>query len=139
MHSVFAQNVRYAGVDDWDDWNRCLLLMFTGVCPHCGKIIHADTQCSGSHCECEGVTWRLNLSVTTADLPGCRWSRSQIRTRGLQLIAETAASRNKMSKAAREILAKLTKEFGRKSVAEAVAAGPLLLETEGLDPGRQSP
>jgi hypothetical protein len=141
MHSVFARDVRYAGVDDWDDFNHRWLLEFKGTCPQCGRTINAHTQCGGSGCDCEGVYWDLNISVTTTDLPASNWSRSQVRTRALQVIAEAAGElRTKKGKTARQILAELIKDFGRKAVDEAIAAEPVTEENgsdESLTPPQE--
>jgi hypothetical protein len=118
MHAVFARDVRYDGVDDWDDFNRRWLLEYRGTCPQCQGTICASTQCLGSGCDCEDVTWRLNQTVVTDDLPPYPWSISQVRTRALQIITESAGKRK--GKIACALLAKLVKEFGRKAVDDAI-------------------
>src|SRR4030095_43754 len=118
MHSVFALDVRYKGVDDWDDLSQSWLLYFTRICPVCHKLIYASTQRLGSFCGCENVTWRLNLTVTTDDLPPFPWTISQVRTRALQIVAESAAT--KRGKVAREIIKKLVAEYGKNAVDDAI-------------------
>jgi hypothetical protein len=131
MHSVFAQDLRLKGEDCCADIMNPYLpvILFGAVCPVCRTETEGNSAMNATGCKCEGVKWRLNLTVTTEDLPPYASSISQVRTRALQAIAAAAAVR-RTGKLYREIMADLIEDFGRKAVDDAVAASETVPEVD---------
>lgn len=122
MHSVFARNVSVDGEDEDDDpIHSDIAMLISADCPACGVRTRVNSDGRRGRCDCEEISWRFNLSVTTEDLPPYACSIAQVRLRALQLIAEAAAAKNR-GEAARNIVARLEKKFGRRAVDEAICA-----------------